>query len=59
MSNYSLMTQTLQQLKNDIGASSLTDIRKEYMIGLVLSLEQYIENLYIMLPRVIEEAPDQ
>ena len=59
MTNYSLMTQTLQQLKDDIGASPLTDLRKEYMIGLVLSLEQYLENLYIMLPRVIEEAPNR
>lgn len=57
MTNYSLMTQTLQILKEDIGASPLTDYRKEYMIGLVKCLEQYLEHLYIMLPAVIEEAP--
>lgn len=57
--NYSLMTKTLQILKNDIGASRLTPIMKEYMIGLVKCLEQYLEHLYIMLPAVIEEAPDQ
>lgn len=50
------MTKTLQQLKNDIGASRLTDLRKSYMIGLVLCLEQYLEHLYIMLPVVREDG---
>ncbi len=53
--NFSLMNQTLQDLKKDIGASPLTEIRKSYMIGLIESLEQYLPNLYILLPRVIED----
>jgi hypothetical protein len=49
------MTQTLNILKEDIGASPLTPVLKSYMIGLVNCLEQYLPHLYIMLPRVIED----
>ena len=56
MTNYPLMTKTLQILKEDIGASPLTPVLKSYMIGLVNCLEQYLPHLYVMLPRVVDES---
>lgn len=55
MTNFSQASLALNELKEDIGASPLTDLRKSYMLGLILSLEQDLQHLYIMLPRVIEE----
>lgn len=55
MSNYSQAVLALNQIKEDIGASPLTPVLKEYMIGLIVCLEQYLPHLYIMLPAVREK----
>lgn len=53
--NYSLMTKTLNLLKEDIGASRLGDYKKNFLVGLIDILVYCMDQVYIMLPAKIDD----